>query len=139
MITKAYILVECAPGRALEVTSAIGEKPWVTVADVVTGPADVIATVEAVVSESVDMTVLMDIAKVMQLPISEIQRVLDDGSALAALCRDIELRDEFRVEGSPTYILNEGRQKLYGNVGYRIIQANLHEILKQPKVEASWC
>lgn len=55
------------------------------------------------------------------------------------MCRDIELRDEFRVDGSPTYILNEGRQKLYGNVGYRIIEANLHEILKQPKVEASWC
>jgi predicted DsbA family dithiol-disulfide isomerase len=83
--------------------------------------------------------VLMDIARAMQLPIAEIQRVLDDGTALAALFRDIELRDEFRVEGSPTYILNEGRQKLYGNVGYRIIEANIHEILRQPKVEASWC
>ena len=83
--------------------------------------------------------VLMDIAKTQQLPIPAIERILDDGSALAALFRDIELRDEFRVEGSPTYILNEGRQKLYGNVGYRIIEANLHEILKQPKVEASWC
>ena len=27
------------------------------------------------------------------------------GEALAALCRDIELRDEYRVEGSPTFIL----------------------------------
>lgn len=83
--------------------------------------------------------VLMEIAYSLQLPIAEIERVLNDGSALAALFRDVELRDEFRVEGSPTYILNEGRQKLYGNVGYRIIEANLHEILKQPKVEASWC
>ena len=86
-----------------------------------------------------NMSVLKDIAKTLQLPVSEIECVLDDGTALAALFRDIELRDEFRVEGSPTYILNEGRQKLYGNVGYRIIEANLHEILKQPKVEASWC
>lgn len=86
-----------------------------------------------------NMQVLMEIAQAMQLPLAEIQRVLDDGSALAAVCHDIELRDEFRVDGSPTYILNEGRQKLYGNVGYRIIEANLHEILKQPKVEASWC
>lgn len=84
-------------------------------------------------------TVLMDIATTLQLPVVEIARALDDGTALAALFRDIELRDEFRVEGSPTYILNEGRQKLYGNVGYRIIEANLQEILKQPKVEASWC
>lgn len=86
-----------------------------------------------------NMSVLLDIARAMQLPVVEIQRVLDNGSALAAQCRDVELRDEFRVEGSPTYILNEGRQKLYGNVGFRIIEANLHEILKQPKVEASWC
>ena len=83
--------------------------------------------------------VLMEIAKNMQLPMSDIQRALDDGTALAALFRDIELRDEFRVEGSPTYILNEGRQKLYGNVGYRVIEANLLEIIKQPKGGASWC
>lgn len=86
-----------------------------------------------------NMGVLMDIAKSMNLPTTEIEGVLSDGTALAALFRDIELRDEFRVEGSPTYILNEGRQKLYGNVGYRIIEANLNEILKQPKIEASWC
>ena len=86
-----------------------------------------------------DMQVLMEIAENMQLPTTEIQQVLDNGTALAALFRDIELRDEFHVEGSPTYILNEGRQKLYGNIGYRIIEANLLEILKQPKVEASWC
>lgn len=86
-----------------------------------------------------NIQILMDIASTMQLPVAEIERVMSDGSALAALSRDTELRDEFRVEGSPTYILNEGRQKLYGNVGYRIIEANLHEILKQPRVEASWC
>ena len=85
------------------------------------------------------MNVLIDIAKSMSLPIEKIQNVLDDGSALAEMSRDIELKDEFGVEGSPTYILNEGRQKLYGNVGYRIIEANLHEIITQPAIEASWC
>lgn len=85
------------------------------------------------------MDVLMDIAKSMNLPTNKIQEVLDDGSALAELFLDIELRDEFNIDGSPTYILNEGRQKLYGNVGYRIIEANLLEILKQPETEASWC
>jgi len=85
------------------------------------------------------MNVLMGIAESMNLPTKEIQRMLDDGSALAELSRDIELKDEFAIEGSPTYILNEGRQKLYGNVGYRIIEANLLEIINQPAVEASWC
>jgi len=36
-------------------------------------------------------------------------------------------------------LLNEGRQKLYGNVGYRIIEANVQEILHQPGNQASWC
>ena len=85
------------------------------------------------------MNVLMDIAKSMNLPADKIQDALDDGSALAELSRDIELKDEFGVEGSPTYILNEGRQKLYGNVGYRIIEANLQEVMKEPDLEASWC
>jgi len=85
------------------------------------------------------MSELFDIAKSMNLPTDKIQELLDDGSALAELSRDIELKDEFNVEGSPTYILNEGRQKLYGNVGYRIIEANLVEILKKPAMEASWC
>ena len=85
------------------------------------------------------MNVLMDIAKSMDLPTDKIQKMLDDGSALAELSRDIELRDEFKIEGSPTYILNEGRQKLYGNVGYRIIEANIQEVIKQPIIEASWC
>ena len=85
------------------------------------------------------MNVLMDIAKSMNLPTGKIQTAIDDGSALAELSRDIELKDEFGVEGSPTYILNEGRQKLYGNVGYRIIEANLQEVMKEPDLEASWC
>ena len=85
------------------------------------------------------MNVLMDIAKSMNLPTDKIQNAIDDGSALAELSRDIELKDEFGVEGSPTYILNEGRQKLYGNVGYRIIEANLQEVMKEPDLEASWC
>ena len=58
---------------------------------------------------------------------------------MAAFCRDIELRDEYRVEGSPTYVLNQGRQKLYGNLGYRIIEANVQEILSRPEHQASWC
>lgn len=84
------------------------------------------------------MSELFDIAKSMNLPTDKIQALLDDGSALAELSRDAELTDELNVEGSPTYILNEGRQKLYGNVGYRIIEANLVELLNKPATEESW-
>jgi len=85
------------------------------------------------------MEVLMEIASDLDLPKDKIEHAINDGSALAAFSRDIELKDEYGIEGSPTYVLNEGRQKLYGNVGYRIIEANINEILNKPQAEASWC
>jgi hypothetical protein len=45
-----------------------------------------------------------------------------------------------RIEGSTSLVLNEGRQKLYGNVGFRLIQANVQELFSEPRAdEASWC
>ncbi|MCB1772473.1 MAG: DsbA family protein [Gammaproteobacteria bacterium] len=66
---------------------------------------------------------------------------IDNGTAYAALHRDEELRKAHGVVGSPTYVFNEGRQLLYGNVGYRIIEANVRELLSRPQVEGvpSWC
>ena len=46
---------------------------------------------------------------------------------------------QIRLDGSPTYLLNQGRQKLYGNVGYKIIEANVEEVLRRPAEAASWC
>lgn len=85
------------------------------------------------------LDVQLEIARSLQLPEDIIVEQMHNGEAMAELCRDIELRDEFKVEGSPSYILNEGRQKLYGNVGYRIIEANVLEILNMPLSQASWC
>lgn len=82
---------------------------------------------------------LIAIAEQQQLPAAAIREKIDNGQALAALCRDIELRDQFRIEGSPTFIMNNARQKLYGNVGYRILEANIQELLANPGDRASWC
>jgi len=82
---------------------------------------------------------LMSIADELSLPTREIGAKLENGEAMAAMCRDVELRDQYRVEGSPTYVLNEGRQKLYGNVGYKIIEANVQEVLNRPEAPATWC
>ena len=64
---------------------------------------------------------------------------MDEGRAFAALFADAELQKQHLIQGSPTFLLNEGRQKLYGNVGYRIIRANLEELLEGPEDLASWC
>ncbi|TPV95892.1 MAG: disulfide bond formation protein DsbA, partial [Myxococcales bacterium FL481] len=34
---------------------------------------------------------------------------------------------------------NEGRQRLNGNVGFRIIEANVRELLRHTETEHSWC
>ena len=86
-----------------------------------------------------DRDVLLDVLGQVGIPTAAIEAKLKSGEAMAEVCRDIELRDEYKIEGSPTYYLNQGRQKLYGNVGYRVVSANLRELLERPGHQASWC
>ena len=82
----------------------------------------------------------MAIAEKLPLPLSELEKNLSNGSAYAQLSIDFSLREQLMITGSPTFVLNDGRQKLYGNVGYRIIEANLQELLEAPATDqASWC
>jgi predicted DsbA family dithiol-disulfide isomerase len=86
-----------------------------------------------------DRDVLLDVLSGAGISSAAIEAKLKSGEAMAEVCRDIELRDQLKIEGSPTYYLNQGRQKLYGNVGYRVVSANLRELLEQPGHQASWC
>jgi len=79
------------------------------------------------------------IAADLSLPLAAIRRQIDSGAAHAALCADFDAKEKHLVEGSPTFLLHEGRQKLFGNVGYRVIEANIHELLADPGERASWC
>jgi len=81
-----------------------------------------------------------EIAEQMGFSLQAISEVLDSGAAFAALHADDVAKQNYNVPGSPTLVLNEGRQMLYGNVGYRIIDANIRELLHNPEEgEASWC
>ena len=81
-----------------------------------------------------------EIAEKLALSLPKIHELIDSGQAHAALHADDEARNNYKVPGSPTLVLNEGRQLLYGNVGYRIIDANVRELLHNPDHgEASWC
>lgn len=85
-------------------------------------------------------SVLHDIARRLGGDPSTIETAIDDGRAFAALASDYHDAETLRVQGSPTFLLNEGRQKLYGNVGFRILEANLLELLRDPHPDqASWC
>jgi predicted DsbA family dithiol-disulfide isomerase len=81
-----------------------------------------------------------EIAEPFGADIVAIEHCMDDGTAFAGLAGDYETADKMRIEGSPSFVLNEGRQKLYGNIGFRLIEANIKELLRVPhSEEASWC
>ncbi len=81
-----------------------------------------------------------DVAERLELPLTLIHELIDSGQAHASLHADDQARQQYKVPGSPTLVLNEGRQLLYGNVGYRILDANVRELLHNPdQGEASWC
>ncbi|MTJ53040.1 disulfide bond formation protein DsbA [Anabaena sp. UHCC 0253] len=86
-----------------------------------------------------DRRVQFAIAEELGLPIAAIQAQIDSGEAYAQLSKDFDLVKEHTVSVSPTLIFNEGRQRLNGNVGYRVIEANIRELLHNPPEEQSWC
>jgi len=87
-----------------------------------------------------EIAVLDAIAEDLGIPVVPVHELLDNGEAHAALHLDSEARDHYMIPGSPTLVFNDGRQRLYGNVGYRIIEANIRELLyNSDSGEASWC
>ena len=81
-----------------------------------------------------------EIAEGLRADIAAIEKLIHSGAAFARLAADYQDADKMRIEGSPSLVLNEGRQKLYGNVGFRVIDANIQELLREPRADdASWC
>jgi len=83
--------------------------------------------------------VLLDIAKSLALPVPELAQAIESGAAHAALAQDLDLARTHGIQASPTLLFNEGRQRLTGNVGYRIIEANIRELLEGAPGQLSWC
>ena len=81
----------------------------------------------------------MELAQDMGIDAQALQVHFDDGTALAALLADHAKSQGQNVKGSPSWVMNEGRQVIYGNVGYRVLHANVEELLRNPENEASWC
>lgn len=81
-----------------------------------------------------------ELAEPLGVDIGAIEKSIRDGTAFARLAADYQDTGKMRIEGSPSFVLNDGRQKLYGDVGFRIIEANIQELLRVPcGDQASWC
>lgn len=78
-------------------------------------------------------------ATAIGIPTAALDAVMQNGEAHAALSLDMDERSDKMIEGSPTFLMNEGRQKLYGNIGYRAIAANVQENLERKVDVPSWC
>jgi predicted DsbA family dithiol-disulfide isomerase len=81
---------------------------------------------------------LMTIAEQLNIPSLAVETLLHNGEAMAALAACTTNDKQKLIEGSPTFVLNEGRQKLYGNIGYHILEANIQALLDQPDNKPSW-
>jgi predicted DsbA family dithiol-disulfide isomerase len=84
-------------------------------------------------------SVLLEVGERTGIPAARVEPLLEGGSAHAALCSDLTSVRDHTVRASPTMMLNEDRQRLTGNVGYRVIEANVRELLERPTGQHSWC
>lgn len=84
-------------------------------------------------------TVQLELAEELGLPRAALEQRLDDGSALAALWDDHQLKEELRIQGSPTYVFESGRAMLYGNFSYGILHATVLELLRGAELGATPC
>lgn len=87
-----------------------------------------------------DWHVQCEVASALGVDPEAAAKAIHSGEAFARLAADYQEAERLNIQGSPSFVLNEGRQKLYGNVGYRVLEANVRELLRSPMAgEASWC
>ena len=75
------------------------------------------------------MDVVESVVAEVGVPLASVRDAIASGRALAALCKDIEARSDQRIQGSPTFILDGGRQKLYGTLSTAVLSANVRALL----------
>jgi len=85
------------------------------------------------------LSVLMSLADGAGLDTDRLNNYIENGQAMAALLKDYQAAQKLALKGSPVWVMNSGRQTLFGNVGFRILNANIREILDHPASEVSWC
>ncbi len=83
--------------------------------------------------------VLLAAAEQIGVASANVAAHLESGRAHAELAADFDQAREQDVRMSPTLLLSEGRQRLSGNVGYRVIAANVREVLEKRVGQFSWC
>ena len=79
------------------------------------------------------------LAESLKIAREAIEQRLDDGRALAALWEDHQQKEKLRIQGSPTYVFDNGRAMLYGNFDYAILKATVEAMVQGMGPGASAC
>jgi predicted DsbA family dithiol-disulfide isomerase len=79
------------------------------------------------------------IAKSLGIDCEPVKRYFESGQAYSDLNMDFQHAKDYQISVSPAWVFNEGRQKLIGNVGYRVIEANLKELIIAKPLQQNWC
>ncbi len=69
------------------------------------------------------------LAEELGLPRASIEAGLDDGSAWAMVWEDHHERERLLIEGSPTYVFDGGRAKLFGNFSEDVLNATVKALV----------
>lgn len=83
-----------------------------------------------------DWDVQRAISEKIGVDFDAVRKKIETGEAIANLAADYELGQALHVQGSPTYILSEGRQILFGNISYGILEANVSELLSEKSADS---
>lgn len=83
--------------------------------------------------------VQLEVAESLDLDRGTIEADLDDGTALASLWEEHLDREADRVQGSPCYVFDGGREMLYGNVADTVIRATIDALLDGLEPGGSEC
>ena len=83
--------------------------------------------------------VLKAIAVKMDIDWKKVDQYFHQGHSLANLQQNFQQASTQHITISPAWVFNEGRQKLIGNVGYRVIEANLKELVENKPLPQAWC
>jgi predicted DsbA family dithiol-disulfide isomerase len=75
-------------------------------------------------------TIQLALAEKLDIPRAPLEERLDDGSALALLWEDHRLKEELSIQGSPTYVFDDGRARLYGNFPAGVLEATVRELIR---------
>jgi len=83
--------------------------------------------------------VQLALAEELDVAPDKLAATLDDGTALARLFEDYEDKEKHKLRGSPSWVFDNGRSVLFGNVAAGVVHGVVEELLYGKHPGCTWC